>query len=494
MEADNVAENRQTSSKDIDLIRCLLSENPSLNEVLSLIGELLERITGLESEVEALRKENVMLKKENLELKRRLGLDSSNSSKPPSSDLPSAKYPTRTPTGRKPGKQEGAKGHRRHFLPATIIVDHRPDICQHCGATIGDGVPATGACQRRQQVEIPPIEPVVTERRYHGVRCPDCGKVARAKPREGEKKCYGPRLGALIAILATSHNLTRRHIKGLLGSVLGTQLSLGTIDNCIREVGHSVQNPVAALGEELAQQTGLNIDETGWKKDGERRWLWTFVAPTLTFFHIAESRGKKVLEQILGERFDGIIGSDRYGVYRSYDKAGWQVCLAHLIREAKGLSQSSDPAASRFGTWVRGELRVMIKLWKEGKTKSRQMNSCKARLKRACYLQHDSPDKHARRFANAILKDWDAVTLFTKVGGVLPTNNLAEQSLRQSVIARKISYGNHSETGLRTTERLRTILATAKIRGIDAWTYLTHALGQYRIGQPVPLLQASPTW
>ena len=444
-----------------------------------------ERIARLESEIDALRMENVALKEENAELKRRLGLDSSNSSKPPSSDPPSMKYPHRTPTGRKPGKQKGAKGHRRDFLPPTTIVDHRPEICQHCGTAIGDDVPVTGDYQRRQQVEIPPIEPIVIERRYHGVRCPACRKVTRAKPLESEKMCYGPRLGALIAILATVHNLTRRHIDALLSTVLGT------IDNCVHEVGNAVKGPVEAIREELIQQAGLNIDETGWKKNGKRRCLWTFVAPTLTFFHIAETRGKKVLVAILGERFDGIIVSDRYKVYRSYEKGGWQVCLAHLIREAKALSQSPDPATARFGFWARRELKLMIKLWKKGKANSLQMNSCKARLSRACRLQRASPDKHARRLANAILNDWEAVTLFTTVEGVSPTNNAAERSLRQSVIARKISFGNHSDKGAATTERLRTIVATAKLRGIDTWDYLAHALTQHRMGQPVPLLQAS---
>lgn len=491
----------QTSLEDRERIWRLLSENQSFSEVFALVGELLERIEALECEVEALRKENRALKKENLELrrentelKRRLGLDSSNSSKPPSSDPPSIKYPRRIPSGGKPGKQKGAKGHRRQFLTPTVIIDHRPERCRHCGAVIENDVPVIGTYQRRQQVEIPPVEPLVTERRYHAIRCLACGKVNRAKPRKEVKKCYGPRLGALIAVLAIAHNLTRRHIEAILGSILGTRLSLGTIDNCLHEVGHAVEGPVEALREELAQQDRLNIDESGWKKNGERRWIWTWVGSTLTVFHIADSRGKKVLERILGERFDGIIGSDRYGAYRAFDKAGWQICLAHLIRETTGLSQSSDPAISRFGFWIQSELRLMIKLWKEGKAKSPQMNSCKARLKRACHLQHDSPDKHARRFASAILKDWEAVTLFTRVEGVPPTNNLAEQSLRQSVIARKISYGNHSETGLRTTERLRTIIATASKRGVDAWSYLTYALHQHRTGQPVPLLNNSTTW
>ena len=299
IQENNITQRLEISPKDTDLIRHFLSENPSLNQtlppqVLSLIRELLEKVARLESEVEALRKETS-------ELKRRLGLNSGNSSKPPSSDPPSMKYPARTTTGRKPGKQKGAKGHRRRFLTPTIIVDHRPEICQHCGVAIGDNVPVTGAYQRWQQVEIPPIEPIVTERRYHAVRCPSCKKVSSAKPRQGERICYGPRLGALIAIFATVNNLSRRQIGGLLSMVLGIHLSLGTIDNSIHEAGNATVNPVKSLREELAQQNRLNIDETGWKKAGETRWLWTFVAPAVTCFHIAETRGKKVLEKIQGE-------------------------------------------------------------------------------------------------------------------------------------------------------------------------------------------------
>ena len=118
------------------------------------------------------------------------------------------------------------------------------------------------------------------------------------------------------------------------------------------------------------------------------------------------------------------------------------------------------------------------------------MNSCKARLKRACYRQQDSPNKHARRLARGIVKDWEAVILFTRVERISPTNNVAERSLRQSVIARKITFGNHSEKGLKTNERLRTIVATAKMRGINVWTYLDHALTQHRMGIPVSLLQS----
>ncbi|MCL0064099.1 transposase [Dehalococcoidia bacterium] len=262
---------------------------------------------------------------------------------------------------------------------------------------------------------------------------------------------------------------------------------MGTVDNCVHEVGEAVEEPVNALKEQLPQQDKLNINETGWKKAGKRRWLWTFVAPNFTFFQIAQSRGKKVLEEILGQFFPGIITSDRLRSYRSYQMAGWQICLAHLIREAKDLSQSDDPATSRFGYWIRRELKL-ASLWKKGKAKSLEMNACKARLRRACLLNQDREDKHVRNLARAILKDWEAVTLFTRVEDI----SVAEQSLRSLVIARKICFGNHSEKGLVTTARL--IVATARMRGVDVWDYLAHALVHYRSGQPVPLLDLSSGW
>jgi hypothetical protein len=283
--------------------------------------------------------------------------------------------------------------------------------------------------------------------------------------------------------------MTRRHIEGLLEAMVGVRLSLGTIDNRTHEVGDSLEEPVKALQEQLPYQERLNIDETGWKKAGERQWLWAFVAPTFTYFHIARTRGKGVLGDILGERFCGTIISDRYSAYRSYQRAsGWQICLAHLIREAKGLAQSDEGEVSRFGHWVRHELKLMIRLEKEGRAKSLEMNSCKARLSRACLLHRDSPNKHVRNLARGILKDWEAVVLFTKAEGISPTNNIAERSLRSLVIARKVSFGNHSPRGLTTTARLRTIAATATRCGINVWDYLTHALIQYRSGQPVPPL------
>jgi transposase len=443
--------------------------------------KLLAQIEQLKAQVEKLSQENA-------ELKRRLGLNSTNSSKPPSSDPPSVVRSFKDPTGRKPGKQKGTKGSRRQMLEPTQVIEHRPDVCSHCGANIPSDTPNC-SYQYRQQVEIPPIEPIVTEYHYHRVGCLKCGKTTKAQMMEEEKPCCGPRLSALIAMLTTVYNLPRRHVERLLETVLGVKLSLGTIDNRIQEMGDALEGPASELERQLAKEQKLNIDETGWKKAGQRLWLWVFVATSFTFFRITASRGKKVLSGVLGEKFLGYIISDSYSSYRSYQEGSrWQVCLSHLIRKAKELSESEDSEVRGFGCRVRRELKLMIGLWKRKRCDSVEMNWCKARLKRGCELNKESKQIEVRRLARRILKDWESVVLFTAVEGICPTNNIAERSLRSLVIARKISFGNHSERGLVSTERLRSVVATCKMRGMNVWNYLTHVLTQYRVGLPVSSL------
>jgi transposase len=277
-------------------------------------------------------------------------------------------------------------------------------------------------------------------------------------------------------------------VEGVLETVLGVEVSLGTIDSRIQEVGEALEEPVCELKRQLPKEEKLNIDETGWKKAGQRRRLWIFVASTFTFFHIAGGRGKKVLAEMLGEKFLGEIISDCYGAYRSYQEwSRWQICLAHLIRKAKELAESENREVSRFGWVVRRELKLMIGLWRK-MGDGVEMELCKSRLKGECELNKESQNRRVRNLSRMILKHWESVVLFTEVEGIPPTNNVAERSLRSLVIARKISYGNHSERGLVSTARLRTVVATCKMRGINVWDYLTHVLTQYRIGSPVPSL------
>lgn len=219
-------------------------------------------------------------------------------------------------------------------------------------------------------------------------------------------------------------------------------------------------------------------------------WAWVFVAKTLVFFHIDSSRGRKVLKEILGESFSGIIILDYYNVYRNYSEK-WQTCLAHIIRKAKGLIEDDEQLVQAVGCLLKRELKLMISLWRKGWGKTPEMDECKARLRVICTYNKDNDNKRVRNLCKLILDGWEAVVYFTEVDGIEPTNNIAERFLRLLVISRKINFGSQSDAGVKTTAYLRTVAGTCKIRKTSTWNCLASVVEAYRKGIEVPMIPLS---
>lgn len=211
------------------------------------------------------------------------------------------------------------------------------------------------------------------------------------------------------------------------------------------------------------------------------------MAKAFVFFHIASSRGRKELIEILGEKFSGVIISDYYNAYHNYAEK-WQTCLAHIIRKAKGLIDNDDKLVQAIGYLLRRELKLMISLWRKGRSKTPEMDECKARLKIVCNHHKDDDNKQVRNLCKLILDGWEAVIYFTTVDGIEPTNNIAERFLRLLVISRKINFGSQSDEGMKTTAYLRTVAGTCKIRKISTWSYLSKVVEAYRKGIKVPMV------
>ncbi|MBF0456929.1 MAG: transposase, partial [Nitrospirae bacterium] len=188
-----------------------------------------------------------------------------------------------------------------------------------------------------------------------------------------------------------------------------------------------------------------------------------------------------------GESFSGIIISDYYNVYRNYAKK-WQTCLAHIIRKAKGLIEDDDKLVQAVGYLLKRELKLMIALWRKGRSKTPEMDECKARLKIICTYNKDNDNKQVRNLCKLILDGWEAVVYFTEVEGIEPTNNIAERFLRLLVISRKINFGSQSDAGVKTTAYLRTVAGTCKIRKISTWNYLAAVVEAYRKGIAIPMI------
>ena len=253
--------------------------------VLHLVAEQATALAALQEQVAALHRENA-------ELRARLGQNSSNSSRPPSSDLPGTRRATKPPlSGRAPGGQPGHPSHQRVLVPLDQ-VDHVillvPAVCRQCGevlpATVGLGDPAD---ERQQVTELPPPGAEVTEYQLAARRCRGCGTVTRAsRPAEVGAGSFGPRLQALVALLSGRYRLSRREVVQLLGDVWGAAVALGSVVE-LEQATSAALAPVVAEAHTMAQHaTVANVDETGWREGRRKAWLWVMVTTVLTVFRV----------------------------------------------------------------------------------------------------------------------------------------------------------------------------------------------------------------
>ena len=226
-----------------------------------------------------------------VELEERLRQSSQNSSRPPSSDAPAVNRPAkRPPSGRRPGGQPGHEGHQRMLLAedqVDTMVPVKPRRCRR-GAAPLHGVDATPG--RHQVIELPPLQPHVTEYQQHALACARCGETAPAAlPAGVPRGAFGPQLGATVAVCIGVYHLSRRTTVGLLADLFGVELALGTVTACEQAVSEAVAAPVAEAHTYVQQQDVVHVDETGWREGRQRAWLWVMVSAPVTVFPIRYS-------------------------------------------------------------------------------------------------------------------------------------------------------------------------------------------------------------
>ena len=411
--------------------------------------------------------------------------NSSNSSRPPSSDPPGMKK-TKTKSKRKQGGQPGHKGINRKLLPAEEmdkIHDIFPERCEHCRSQFSQAILTPSAQPVRHQVfDLPVIIPTKEEYRCHSLLC-QCGHSTSALlPEHVAQSNFGPRTHSAIAYLVSVHRVTRRGIAEIMQSLFGLTISTGAICNAARRVSDACLPVVGAIKQYVASALTLNIDETGWKYKGERRYLWTFVAPRAVFFHISPSRGAKVLRNVLGQTFDGVITSDDHSAYGSYHKNGLrQLCWAHIIRKLKALKEDrSSPHAYCFARHVLEDIGAIFSRWHafQKSPGSREQlwidtQPFRERMNDFCVIFRYSSDQRVETRTKRLLDNWQNLFTFLEHDGVEPTNNSAERAIRPAVQWRKICFGSQSQIGEQFTERLLSVVRTCQIHGTNSFEFLT---------------------
>jgi transposase len=450
---------------------------------------LQQKITELQAEVARLQAQLQTLQAQ-------LSQTSANSHKPPSSDPPDrVRVRVRELSTRQRGGQRGHRGTTRQHLPVEEVDELH--VCQptHC---VGCGSPLTGSDPsplRHQVTELPPLQPSVVEYQLHTLRCGWCGVLTRALLPEGvPERAFGPHLQALVTVLSGAYRLSKRNVQQLLVDCFGVELALGSISALENATSEALQEPVAEARRFIQQQPVAHVDETGWREANRRAWLWTAVTQAVTVFLIRCSRGSQVAKELLGERFAGIVGSDRWSGYRWVPTNHRQLCWAHLMRDFCQMAEAGGSAAA-LGEALGMCARQLFRWWHRVRDGTLQRSSfcvyvAQLRQEVRALLREGAvcDDPKGAALCRSLLQHEPALWTFIQVEGVEPTNNAAERALRPVVLWRKGSFGTQSRTGSDFVERVLTVVATLRQQQRNVLDYMTTVCDAALHHHPAPSL------
>ncbi len=441
------------------------------------------------------------LRQRNEELDRRVGLNSTNSSKPPSSDgLKRKRRTARSPErerrkllGRKPGKQKGAPGHHLAMTSQPDrIVELLPAVCEKCSGSLVEHAGERGM-ERRQVMDLPPPSGLeMTEYRAVRLCCAECGHVTRPAFPEWAKAPvqYGPRLHATVNYLAVHQYVPFERMVEHIRDTYGARVSVGTLVAMMKRGWERVLPAVEAIKHELLTAAVVNVDETGCHVGGKLKWVHGAATERLTLLGVADRRGVEGVKALgVLEAMTGIVIHDGWAAYWNvgFEKvSGHGLCNAHHLRE---LLAVTDFDGQRWSERMTNLLLEMLAhrnaAMAAGRTRlePEQMAAFEAAYDRVIREGwRENPRRKGKRqrskAANLLLRleeHRDEVLRFLHDFAVPFTNNEIEGDLRMTKLHEKISGGWRSMDGARAFLAVRSYLASARKQGQGMLDVLTAA-------------------
>ena len=438
--------------------------------------------------------------------------DSSTSSKPPSSDLIKPKPKPKRPGPRKKPRKGGQPGHQRQLrepLPPervdeTIIQEIDSDEVKRLGLR------PTGNFDKIQHIELPDSPVHVTEywlTEYQdsegNLYIPDCPELSGP--------IFGPRMLAMIGWLKSVGHCSYSTVENWMEDVLQVPVSRGYLAKlCTGTISGSLADPYDELKDAIPRQDQLGSDETSFKDNGKKHWIWCITAATFSVFHIDSTRSRAVLEKLVGEEFAGYLNFDYFSANCSF---AWnycikaQYCWAHLIRDIRFLKEKHpDKKTKAWAEQLLDRSRRLFSAWhrRDEMTKEGFHRSMITHRDRFLELVRNPPstkeaENLAARFAivnyfageSQDLQEYDLSQDYFRFmfsDGVEPTNNHSEQQIRHCVIDRRITQGTRGEAGQRFHERMWTAIATCKKQERSFFSFLFESITAKLNGQAAPSL------
>jgi transposase len=443
------------------------------------------RLAELENEVFALRLANAripILEAENAALKEkiaRLEKDSSNSSLPPSSDIhPPKPPPPKDPNGRKIGGQKGHKKHTRAPFPPDQVDATKDHILPPEEVTRRGLHFSRWETHQQVELKVKPFE--VTEHRRAVYFDPAAGREVISEFSDPlNAGLFGPRMKALTGSLNILCHASIANIKRIFGDAFDLHVSTGYICKALVQTSKAVAPAWQELKEIAPSVERCWMDETGHKENGSGKslWCWALVTDPFTFFAIRASRAGKIVNEILGEAFKGLLHCDYFSAYVKIGKDGsWQIqhCIAHLLRDIAWLADHPVEAVMKWGKTLLAHLITVLKFHKDGvRQGAEEMRDILLR-----YAKDPLVPKHAdaETMAKRLNKDWRRYFRFLWDPLAEPTNNRAERAIRPTVLHRKCTQGTRGDNGRRWWERAWTVVMTCRQQNRSSFQFFVDAL------------------
>lgn len=450
---------------------------PAYEQLQEVIAQKDRQIAQLEARVRQLETRIVELEQLLDKATRATKRQAAPFSKGPPKDKP------KTP-GRKAGADYGPKAHRPlpEQTPDEVHDVPLPPQCSDCGGHVREE-----GIDPQFQVEIP-RKPLVRRFDIHVGRCTACGRGVRPRhPLQTSQASgaaasqTGPDLQAIIALMKDKYGLSYGDIQGLLDEGFGISISRGGAAQVVQRAARRSEPFYERIGQIVQASDTVYPDETGWKVGGWLKWLWVFVAEPVTYYGIHASRGRDVLEAVLGIDYPGRMTHDGWAPYDGLQQAGHQQCIAHLLRRAKGLLERASRGAVRFPQAVKALLLDALALRdrRDGETISRHgLAVARGRLATRLEGLLDWRLSHNgnRKFQDHLARHADQMLTFLYEPDLEASNWPAEQAIRPMVANRKVFGGNRTWAGAHAQEVLGSLFATCAQQACDSLALLSNLI------------------
>jgi transposase len=447
---------------------------PSYDELAALVVRQAAVIEQLRTEVVALRADNA-------ELRRRLGMNSTNSSKPPSSDSPFVKPAPKSLRGRSKRKPGGQAGHPGSTL--TLVTDpnervrHEPGPCTGCGASLVNA--AEVGVERRQVFDLPPISVRVTEHQLIARRC-RCGTTTCGTVPEGvvAPVQYGPRVTAVILYLYAGQFLSKKRTAQALAELFGTPVSEGTVATMTRRAADGLAGFLDIVRDRVAAADVAGFDETGLRVAGALHWVHCARTDKYTLITCHPQRGQAGIDHAgVLDRFRGVAVHDAWAPYDTYTDIEHQLCCAHALRELVAVTETAPP--DDLWCWAAQAADALVAMQDLVTDALTTDTIDTAALNRQIQLYHsavqigvsqtsarsDAVMRKHNALAHRLLDRQDDYLRFTTDWRIPPDNNGSERDIRMIKLRQKVSGCLRTLTGARQFCAIRSYLSTAAKHG-----------------------------